>query len=156
MRVSLFIAAILAIAFCPRGARAAENQTLINANIEKWINVANAQLSALGIEAFGSHFTPDYLATRTRQSMLEAQQRRFRGQLGIAIAESLDDHVYVCPAGHVSDEAAQNIVAEMKKNGFDAHWIKDRKRCGQQRLGYAYVKIPPPTAERSAEETLKK
>lgn len=124
-------------------ANAEVNQTIINANIEKWINMANIELSALRIEAFGPHFTPNYLRhNRTKENALAAQKARFRAQIGLALAESLDMQIIVCPYGHISDQAAIAVVGELRHNNtFDAHWVRDVTYCGPRHRGYAFVNL---------------
>ena len=146
----LVAASSVAVAATPKPPTSAERL----AQLEQWVQSANAQLMALGIDAFSERFTPDYVQSRTYDASLAAQTRRFRAKVGLAIAESLpatttvaSDPLFICPSDGTSEAAALAVVAELKSKGFAIFWVRNTSSAASiciGHVGYVLVALPEP------------
>jgi hypothetical protein len=63
----------------------------------------------------------------------------------------VNDQVFVCPFDHIVEEAVLVVVADLKKKGFNAHFIRDAHRC-PGKTGFVFIAIPPVSPEPAGSE----
>ena len=149
MRVALCVLAMVAMTFAsavaPPAPPAPKPKTVERLErIERWMQTVDVQIMALGIDGFSDQFTADYVATRSHNTSLAAQMRRFRAQIGLAIAESLPEtnELLVCPPESIDASAVKAVVAELKTRGFHMSWIKVAHGRAPGIDGCVFVELP--------------
>lgn len=109
----------------------------------KWNKGIVELMGHFWVEAYGEHFTPSFSANITRDTRVKLQCNHLRAYVGERIIQSLESSEIICHRNQFSVDAFVQIESELKKNGWDIHWIPKRltDECGPQSKGFLYVKM---------------
>ena len=109
-----------------------------------WNRFVESILGGVWVTSFGEHFTPTYFAANvTRETRISVQTNRLRARVAVRLMDSLENTEIICQQEHFSAESFQQLEAELKTKGWDAHWIPKtlEKECGSQSKGFLFVNL---------------
>lgn len=112
---------------------------------DEWARSVEEHIAGIQLGPLKNGVSPDDFAHRTRFGAISAQANRLRAKLFVAMAESADTIVHVCPCEQSSNEAIQAIISEFQSHSFAVHWIAAPGKC-QSHNGFIFANIPPAKA----------
>ena len=149
MKVFLFFV-FFSVAWSTESTPAPTQAEQKEADHKRWMFAVEEILSSISMGPLRPHFTPDYIAKRTPESVLQSQTSRLRAKTGRVVMDAVGTRAVSCiDPSTTKDEAVKNVLAEFKALGFDILWSKSEDGCfGGQGL---VVNGPPPTAPAAKE-----
>ena len=99
-------------------------------NMTQWMQGVEHLASTISIPSpLKSEFTPEYLAKRTLKASIQNQWAAFRSQVAVAMVNSIDDEVTVCPSLYINDKVIKAMKEELEERGFVVHIISNDDVC---------------------------
>lgn len=121
------------------------NETL--ARQQQWVRGAEDIMAHIVLGPLQEQLKGAAFSQRNRTQILQVQTNHLRAHVMQRLLQALEEDVEICPwPTHVSQQAVQNMVTELKKHEFTAEWVPNLYRCPGQ-TGFIRVHVPLPAFE---------
>lgn len=121
------------------------NETL--ARQQQWVRGAEDIMAHIVLGPLQEQLKGAAFSQRNRTQIVQVQTNHLRAHVMQRLLQALEEDVEICPwPRHVSQQAVQNIVTELKKHEFIADWVPNLYRCPGQ-TGFIRVHVPLPAFE---------
>ena len=118
------------------------NETLTRQH--QWVRAAEDILAHVVLGPLQEQLKGAAFSQRNRTQIVQVQTNHLRAHVMQRLLQALEEEVHICPwPTHVSMDAIQNMVKELKHHEFQAEWVPNLYRCPGQ-AGYIRVHVPLP------------
>jgi hypothetical protein len=119
----------------------------VNATLERhhnWIRAAEDILAHVVLGPLQDQLKAAAFSQRNRTQIIHVQTNHLRAHVMQRLLQALEEQVQICPwPAHISREAVDAVLTELKRHEFQAAWVPDLYRCPGHG-GYINVHVPLP------------
>lgn len=106
-----------------------------------WKTAAEHILTSIQAGPLGDHFTPDYIATRTKEGADAIQRSRLRGEILLALQNIPAGFIHICNIRYVSQDNTNFVMNEFKNRTFNIAFAPPPDRYCEHGSIYLFVPI---------------